>query len=67
MVKHVAAYDQEQYPNGGNNETVSNQALQELYLAPFRVRYRAVRAGLVHVLLRGGQQRRLLRERRTCR
>ena len=35
MVKHVAAYDQEQYPNGGNNETVSNQALQELYLAPF--------------------------------
>jgi beta-glucosidase-like glycosyl hydrolase len=35
MVKHVAAYDQEQYPNGNNNETVSNQALQELYLAPF--------------------------------
>jgi beta-glucosidase-like glycosyl hydrolase len=35
MVKHVAAYDQEQYPNGGNNETVSQQALQELYLAPF--------------------------------
>ncbi|MEY9893107.1 beta-glucosidase [Catenulispora sp. MAP5-51] len=35
MVKHVAAYDQETYPNGGNNETVSNQALQELYLAPF--------------------------------
>ena len=35
MVKHVAAYDQEQYPNGGNNETVSDQALQELYLAPF--------------------------------
>jgi len=36
MVKHDAAYDQEQYPNGGNNETVSEQALQELYLAPFR-------------------------------
>jgi beta-glucosidase-like glycosyl hydrolase len=36
MVKHVAAYDQEQYPNGGNNETVSEQALQELYLAPFQ-------------------------------
>jgi len=35
MVKHVAAYDQETYPNGGNNETVGNQALQELYLAPF--------------------------------
>ncbi len=35
MVKHVAAYDQEQYPNGNNNETVSQQALQELYLAPF--------------------------------
>ena len=35
MVKHVAAYDQEQYPNGNNNETVSDQALQELYLAPF--------------------------------
>ena len=36
MVKHVAAYDQEQYPNGNNNETVSQQALQELYLAPFQ-------------------------------
>jgi beta-glucosidase-like glycosyl hydrolase len=36
MVKHVAAYDQETYPNGGNNETVSAQALQELYLAPFQ-------------------------------
>ena len=36
MVKHVAAYDQEQYPNGDNNETVSQQALQELYLAPFQ-------------------------------
>ena len=36
MVKHDAAYDQEQYPNGGNNETVSEQALQELYLAPFQ-------------------------------
>ncbi|MEY9873166.1 beta-glucosidase [Streptacidiphilus sp. MAP12-33] len=36
MVKHVAAYDQEQYPNGGNNETVSQQALEELYLAPFQ-------------------------------
>ena len=36
MVKHVAAYDQEQYPNGNNNETVSEQALQELYLAPFQ-------------------------------
>ena len=35
-VKHVAAYDQEQYPNGGNNETVSQQALEELYLAPFQ-------------------------------
>jgi beta-glucosidase-like glycosyl hydrolase len=35
MVKHVAAYDQEQYPNGNNNETVSQQALEELYLAPF--------------------------------
>ena len=35
-VKHVAAYDQEQYPNGGNNETVSQKALQELYLAPFQ-------------------------------
>jgi beta-glucosidase len=35
MVKHTAAYDQEQYPNGDNNETVSQQALQELYLAPF--------------------------------
>jgi beta-glucosidase-like glycosyl hydrolase len=36
MVKHDAAYDQEQYPNGSNNETVSEQALQELYLAPFQ-------------------------------
>ena len=36
MVKHSAAYDQEQYPNGSNNETVSQQALQELYLAPFQ-------------------------------
>jgi beta-glucosidase-like glycosyl hydrolase len=36
MVKHVAAYDQEQYPNGGNNETVGQQALEELYLAPFQ-------------------------------
>jgi len=35
MVKHAAAYDQEQYPNGSNNETVSQQALEELYLAPF--------------------------------
>jgi beta-glucosidase len=35
-VKHVAAYDQEQYPNGGNNETVSQKALEELYLAPFQ-------------------------------
>src|SRR6201986_1807733 len=34
-VKHVAAYDQEQYPNGSNNETVSQKALEELYLAPF--------------------------------
>jgi beta-glucosidase len=36
MVKHVAAYDQEQYPNGGDNETVSQQALEELYLTPFQ-------------------------------
>jgi beta-glucosidase len=36
MVKHAAAYDQEQYPNGDNNETVSQQALEELYLAPFQ-------------------------------
>ncbi|HEX4288703.1 MAG TPA: glycoside hydrolase family 3 C-terminal domain-containing protein, partial [Trebonia sp.] len=36
MVKHVAAYDQERYPNGGNNETVGQQALEELYLAPFQ-------------------------------
>ena len=36
MVKHAAAYDQEQYPNGTNNETVGQQALQELYLAPFQ-------------------------------
>jgi beta-glucosidase-like glycosyl hydrolase len=36
MVKHAAAYDQEQYPNGSNNETVSQQALEELYLAPFQ-------------------------------
>ncbi|BBB01522.1 putative beta-glucosidase [Actinacidiphila reveromycinica] len=35
-VKHAAAYDQEQYPNGGNNETVSQKALEELYLAPFQ-------------------------------
>ncbi|MDI5966892.1 glycoside hydrolase family 3 C-terminal domain-containing protein [Streptomyces sp. SL13] len=35
-VKHVAAYDQEQYPNGGDNETVSQQSLEELYLAPFQ-------------------------------
>ena len=35
-VKHVAAYDQETYPNGGDNETVGQQALQELYLAPFQ-------------------------------
>ncbi|MEY9910814.1 beta-glucosidase [Catenulispora sp. MAP12-49] len=35
-VKHVAAYDQEQYPNGGNNEIVGTQAMQELYLAPFQ-------------------------------
>jgi beta-glucosidase len=36
MVKHVAAYDQEQYPNGDDDETVSQQALEELYLAPFQ-------------------------------
>ena len=36
MVKHVAAYDQEQYPNGTNNETVGQQALEELYLTPFQ-------------------------------
>jgi beta-glucosidase len=36
MVKHVAAYDQEQYPNGDNDETVSQQSLEELYLAPFQ-------------------------------
>jgi beta-glucosidase len=36
MVKHAAAYDQEQYPNGDDDETVSQQALEELYLAPFR-------------------------------
>jgi beta-glucosidase len=35
-VKHVAAYDQEQYPNGGNNEIVGQQSLEELYLAPFQ-------------------------------
>jgi beta-glucosidase len=35
MVKHTAAYDQEQYPNGDSDETVSQQALEELYLAPF--------------------------------
>ncbi|MFC1443599.1 glycoside hydrolase family 3 C-terminal domain-containing protein [Streptacidiphilus sp. N1-10] len=35
MVKHTAAYDQEQYPNGNSNETVSQKALEELYLAPF--------------------------------
>ncbi|WNI16398.1 glycoside hydrolase family 3 C-terminal domain-containing protein [Actinacidiphila sp. ITFR-21] len=35
-VKHAAAYDQERYPNGGDNETVSQKALEELYLAPFR-------------------------------
>ena len=35
-VKHVAAYDQEQYPNGSNNETVSQKALEELYLTPFQ-------------------------------
>ncbi|HEV2638156.1 MAG TPA: glycoside hydrolase family 3 C-terminal domain-containing protein, partial [Actinocrinis sp.] len=35
MVKHTAAYDQEQYPAGNSNETVSQQALEELYLAPF--------------------------------
>jgi hypothetical protein len=35
-VKHVAAYDQEQYPNGNNNETVGRQAMEELYLAPFQ-------------------------------
>jgi beta-glucosidase len=35
-VKHVAAYDQEQYPNGGDNETVTQKALEELYLAPFQ-------------------------------
>jgi beta-glucosidase-like glycosyl hydrolase len=35
-VKHVAAYDQETYPNGGDNETVSQRALEELYLAPFQ-------------------------------
>ena len=36
MVKHAAAYDQEQYPNGNNDETISQQALEELYLAPFQ-------------------------------
>ncbi|MFC4033909.1 glycoside hydrolase family 3 C-terminal domain-containing protein [Streptomyces polygonati] len=35
-VKHAAAYDQERYPNGGDNETVSQKALEELYLAPFQ-------------------------------
>jgi beta-glucosidase len=35
-VKHVAAYDQERYPNGDDNETVSQQSLEELYLAPFQ-------------------------------
>ena len=64
MVKHVAAYDQEQYPNGDDNETVSQQALEELYLAPFQTAVRAGRAGRDDVLLRCGQQRLLLRERR---
>jgi beta-glucosidase-like glycosyl hydrolase len=36
MVKHVAAYDQETYPNGDDDETVSQQALEELYLSPFQ-------------------------------
>jgi beta-glucosidase len=35
-VKHVAAYDQERYPNGDDNETVSQQSLEELYLTPFQ-------------------------------
>ena len=35
-VKHVAAYDQEQYPNGGDDETVGQQSLEELYLSPFQ-------------------------------
>ena len=63
-VKHVAAYDQEQYPNGGNNETVSQQALEELYLAPFQTAIEQSAPGLVHVLLRRGQQRPVVRERR---
>ena len=36
MLKHVAAYEQETYPNGNNDETVSQQALQEIYLPPFQ-------------------------------
>ncbi|WP_225447776.1 glycoside hydrolase family 3 C-terminal domain-containing protein [Streptacidiphilus sp. P02-A3a] len=36
MVKHTAAYDQEEYPNNNKDETVSQKALEELYLAPFQ-------------------------------
>ena len=64
MVKHVAAYDQEQYPNGDNNETVSQKALEELYLAPFQAAIEQSAPGRVHVLLRPGQQRGVLPERR---
>ena len=64
MVKHAAAYDQEQYPNGSNNETVSQQALEELYLAPFQTAIEQAAPGLGDVLLRRGQRRRLLPERR---
>ncbi len=32
MVKHVAAYDQEQYPNGTSDETVGQQALEKTLL-----------------------------------
>ncbi len=63
-VKHAAAYDQEQYPNGGDNETVSQKALEELYLAPFQTATDRPRKRSFAALLRRGQRRLLLRQRR---
>ena len=66
MVKHVAAYDQEQYPNGDNNETVSQQALEELYLAPFQnaIEQAAPASFMCSYAVVNGD--RLVRRARTC-
>ena len=66
MVKHVAAYDQETYPNGGNNEIVSTPGHAGAVPGSVPGHHRAVRTGLVHVLLRGRQRHLVLRRTPTC-